>query len=183
MGQFAPSTAEMGGRLITNNGWSRPRLSEMPTWFAVAITCCLIYLGFVIWAQVRFHSYRFALDYVMGARLQIEPTRQLLGPHRAGEEFETTIRLRNHGTAAVTVFGALIDCPCVANRGLPRIIPAGGVVAFPITVRVGTVPGGWRRSVRYLTDDTQQLAVDAELRGEVIAVADPSVPALAEAPQ
>jgi hypothetical protein len=142
---------------------------KMPTWFAIAIFCLLIYLGFSIWAQVRFGSYRYALSYLKGARLQIRPAIKVVGTHRPDESYQTTVTLRNHGDTSVEVLGALTDCSCIAYRGLPVTVKPGASVDMPVEVHFGPQAGVWHQSITYLTDNAHQPRLRAELSGRVLA--------------
>ena len=151
---------------------SNPLLSPnerrgMPTWVAVGLCCCLIWLGFVIWAQVNFGSYYYALRYLGGDRLQVYPAVKSIGTHHPGEVLETTVTLRNHGSLPVKIVGGIADCSCVAYRGLPALIAPGAEVALPVTVRFGRKPGEWQQSISYVSENAREPSFRAVLVGRI----------------
>ena len=120
------------------------------------------------WAQIQFKSYRFALAYLQGARVQAIPAIRSVGNHSPGDRYQTTISLRNHGTKPITLVGALVECTCVANDGLPASIPAGQEINLPISIHFGRTPGEWREPVFYLTNDPRQPTVNVVLDGRIV---------------
>lgn len=140
----------------------------MPTWVAVILCCLLIWLGFVLWAQVSFGSYRFALQYLRGDRLQVFPAVRSIGTHRPGEVLETTVTIRNHGATPVKVVGATSECACTATKTMPVVIPPhGDSVTVPLTIRFRREPGEWRQSISYLTDSVREPTLRADLAGQI----------------
>ena len=140
----------------------------MPTWVAVTLYSSLIYVGFVFWAQFSFGSYRFALSYLRGVRLQVYPAVKSIGTRRPGEVLETTITLRNHGSTPVKVIGATSECACTATRMLPVVIePRGGSVMLPLTIRLRREEGEWRQTISYLTDDALEPSLRTNLTGRI----------------
>jgi hypothetical protein len=116
----------------------------------------LIYLIFIVWAQVKFGSYRFDLSYIQGSRLQIRPNTLNLGTHRPGETYQVSVAIQNHGSTPISVVGAVADCQCIATRGLPQTIPPGGSQTLPVTIRFGKAVGEWHQSISYLSDESDQ---------------------------
>ena len=144
-------------------------IRRIPTWLSVVICVILISFGLMLWAQTRFGSFRFALSYLQGARLQLSPVVNLVGTHQVGDHFETTITIRNHNRRKTTIVGALSDCSCVAYRGLPATIPPGGTITLPVSIRFKRDTDDWRQSITYLTNDSLQPVVKAEFAGRVVA--------------
>jgi hypothetical protein len=141
---------------------------KMPTWFAVSISFLLIYLALVVWAQVRFGSYSYALSYLRGSRLQIVPVVNNIGTHTTSELYQTSVTLRNHGSSPIVVVGASADCACIANRDLPRTVLPGKSSSLPITIRFGNEAGDWHQSITYLTDDPGEPALRVQLTAQII---------------
>ncbi len=112
----------------------------MPTWFGISICCLLIYLCFVVWAQVRFGSYRDALSYLNGSRLRVSPSVEAIGTHLPEETYRTSVTIHNDGGTPVEILGGMADCSCVAHEGLPVTIPPGGSVVTPIVIHFGPKP-------------------------------------------
>ncbi len=141
---------------------------EMPTWVAVILCACLIELGFILWAQFRFGSYRYALAYIQGARLQVRPGAKSVGTHRQGDVLETSVTIRNHGASPARIVGARSGCGCIASRGLPMTVPPGGSATFLVTVRFGSTVGEWHQTIEYLTDVVADSPQRVDLVGQVV---------------
>jgi hypothetical protein len=139
----------------------------MPAWVAITFCFLLIYLTFITWAQVNFASYRFALLYLRGARLEVRPSVKTIGIHRPGEILDTAVVVRNHGSMPVNVVGAIAECSCIAYRGLPKEIPAGGSARLPIVIRFGAATDEWHQFITFLTDAAQEPEIRFELSGRV----------------
>jgi len=104
----------------------------------------------------------------MGSRLQVQPDTKILGPHRVDEFDKTSLTLRNHGGSAVSVVGAIADCSCIANQGLPRRIPPGGSIELPVSIHFGKTVGTWKQSIRYLTDHPRHPQVKVVLQADIV---------------
>ncbi len=134
----------------------------------MTISFLLIFLALVVWAQVRFGSYGYALSYLRGSRLQMVPVARSLGRHPTSEIYQTSVTLRNHGSSPVAVVGASADCSCIGKLDLPRTVLPGKATTLPMTIRFGKEPGDWHQSITYLTDDPGQPTLRVELRAQVI---------------
>ena len=133
----------------------------------VLLTLTGCWLIFAIWSQWNFSSYLFALKYLQGSRIQIRTPSKLVGIHIPGEHFDTEVRISNHGSAPVTINGALADCSCLAAQLLPKELAPGETAVLPIAVHFGAAVGAWRQHVTYLTNDPRQPRLAVELIGRV----------------
>ncbi len=139
----------------------------MPGWFVVAMTLVGIGFVFIIWAQLRFASYSFALHYLQGERVQVQIPLKQLGVHKLGDHIDAKVKITNHGDKSVTIVGAVADCSCVATSGLPKDIAPGETVHLQVHASFGPKIGDWRQQITYLTNNFQQPELNLELLGRV----------------
>lgn len=86
------------------------------------------------------------------------------GAGKPGETLEASIVVRNWTDHPVRIYGGTSDCSCVATKGLPLTIPAGGAAVVPVRMRVPqSVPGAFTRRAELITDCKEQPVIRLRL--------------------
>jgi hypothetical protein len=104
-----------------------------------------------------------------GPRLVVDRLEHDFGPAAQEQRLETTVTLRNEGTAPLHVHRTIPDCGCLTITAPPPIIPAGESATVPIEFRTMTFSGNVSKRVRFLTDDPERPETTIRLKVSVVA--------------
>lgn len=150
---------------------SHPIPSESPPFVRhaarLAFGSAAVFAAGVASATVWYGSVGVAVGRAWGKVVAAEPTIAAIGTGLPGERIDGTVQLVNYSERPVRIIGGVSDCSCVATRDLPATIPPRGRIDLRIAVNPGHAPGGWFKSVNFLTDDDRSPIVVVGLTGTV----------------
>jgi hypothetical protein len=85
-----------------------------------------------------------------------------------GDSREVEVSVANYTDRQIRIIGGTSDCSCVATMDLPVVIPPGEARPVTVAIRLGTNPGIFTRTARFVTDDHQSPAIYFRLTGRTL---------------
>lgn len=129
------------------------------------ITTVLLVTASGLLGVVDYHKWILRLR---GDLLEISPRVSDLGTHVRDQKVTTQIEVWNHGAKNVRIQGGQASCGCVAYDGLPAVIPPGGSVKLPISVKMRGGYGSFRARYVLFTNLPEQPELDGGLVGKLV---------------
>ena len=162
--QFEEVKAQLSSATKTKNSLRRFFEFALQVLAIATIFFALIFC----YAASRTGSISYALPYLAGQRLMVEPRSVYLAGIRAGSSDLTSINIRvtNFGAEDRTLTGMHRSCGCISTDEFPIIVSSGGERILKLNFSAPIIEMSFEHAVTLFTDDPEYMAFPIKVAGE-----------------